>query len=349
MVDAAENKAAAIRKLSDIDKIIRGQVDAAASLSDGEKEVIRKFRKHAAQHLNSLTPIDIRLLLPYKTAEALSTVSSLGMRLTTPEFTQYIASKLAGHYVPMSEALRRSVAVKQAAVFDILEKSPALLDEMLATGTLDEGPEHVVAALQDKLSHLATKRAGFGEYVYRRFVPEGMFRSPEASTLDVLHHTDPYTGQVHATTRGAALAARDAETRSDMRKLIGGGAALAAAYKLLTLHPTLARHKVPLAAATGALGYKLLRPGQHASVFTDEGYEVPARSEFAFKGASERLSSAVISLLDDYNGLPDSAFSRYNNNSLSPRLTKHAHIDRLHGVELDFDAVAQEVGEMICG
>lgn len=352
VADDFDRKSAAIRKLSDIDKIIRGEPIASASnLEPAEQQVIRRFKDYVAPKLASAPALPMDELLKYRPAEVLSTVSSLGMKLSSAEFLTYMLSQLRGEPVKLASDLVDRVIATQPAVFRLLGESPALLDELMKTGVLDESNDLVNSELHDKLASYATKRAQFGELLYRRLVPEGVgMRDYEAPRTDMLSYTDPRSGQHYETTRGAAIDARDAQTRADMRKMLGGGALLLGGYKLLSMHPALRNWKLPLALGTGALGYHLLRPGHHAQYGTDQGFNVPQMTEFApyTKTSSENLTSIVVSLIEDYARLNEKRAAYYVTDGEVQRLMQAAPSDNVRGVELDLDSAATAVGRMLC-
>lgn len=351
VADDVERKSAAIRKLSDIDKIVRGEpVAAASNLGPDEQKVIRRFKDYAQPRLASAPPLPIEELLRHNPKAALSTLSSLGVSLNTPEFLQWIVSLLSGGPVSLPEHIGRKTAAALPCVFDLLERAPALLDHTLKIGILDEDPAFVNAALQAKLAPLAIKRANVGEMVYRRLVPEGVgLRPDEAPRTDMLSYTDPGTGQTMQTNRGAAVDAQDALTRSNVRKAIGGGALLLGGYKLLSMHPALRPYKIPLALGAGMLGYHALRPSQHPRYMTNEGISVPSITEFAPKTATENVAGAVVDLIDEYKraGLETTAgFKHAFDASVLVKLGVYE--DNIRGVGLDFETVAQALGEVIC-
>lgn len=352
VADDYDRKSAAIRKLSDIDKIVRGEPIASANLAPDEQSVIRRFKDYVGPRLAAAPALPMEDLLQHRTAEVLSTLSSMGMKLSSAEFLTFMVSQLAGQPVKLASDLVDRVIAHQATVFNLLSESPALLDEVLKTGVLDESAEHVNSSLRDKLAGYTTKRAQTGELLYRRLVPEGIgMRGYEAPRTDLLSYTDPSSGQQYETTRGAAIDARDAQTRADVRKMVGGGALLLGGYKLLSMHPALRNWKLPLALGTGALGYHMLRPQQRPQYPTDQGFAVPQMTEFAqhTKGASEEnIAGVVVSLVEDYARLRGKTASYYGSDGAVQQLVLHAPTDNVRGVELDLDSAALAVGRVIC-
>jgi hypothetical protein len=349
-VDEMERKSAAIRKLCDIDKVVRGEPIASAStLAPDEQTVIRRFRDYAGPRLHAPAELPIAELLARKPAEVLSTLSSAGIILTTPEFLRYMVSQLAGRPVAFDDAMLRRATALQPQVFSLLAESPGLLDELLSTGILDEHPANVDGNLHERLAPFTEKRSAVGEMLYRRLVPEGIgLRSDEAPRTDVLNFRDPSTGHAYQTTRGAAIDAQDAVTRADINKLVGGAALLGGAYKALTAFPSLREHKLPLGIGAGLAGWKLLRPGMESSLRTEQGLEMPDITEWSQqpKQASESLPAIVVSLIDDYQTLTGGA-PPTSKIALDQRVMRGAYVDSLKGTRLDLDAVSEAIGATI--
>lgn len=296
--EAAEAKAGAARKLSEIDKVIRGEPLATSVLSPDEQSFICRFRDHAQPKLAGSPDVPLALLLRWPTRDVLAAVEDVGVVLKDAEFIPYVAGRLAGGDLRLSPALIERVASLAASALDLFADSPALFDEVVKSGGLDR-TEKAPDALLTALASFRVKRAYAGELLYRRLVPEGMgIRRDEAPRTDLLHVTDPTTGRVLTTTRGAAVDAQDEVTRAHIRKALGGSALLLGGYKMLTAFPSMRRLRLPLAAGAGYLGYRTLgsRPG--GEVRTDEGFSVPDSTEFAPKTA------AIVHLIEAAAGRP---------------------------------------------
>ena len=347
-VDDIERKSAALAKLSDIDKVIRGEPIASASnLEPHEAMLVRRFRDHVQPRLAEPPALPMAELIARRPAEVLSTLSSMGIILTTPEFLRYIVSQLAGHSVPIDEETITRATALQPTVFSLLAQSPALLDRILSSGILDESPAHIDDDLRQRLAPFTEKRSSASELLYRRLVPEGIgLRRDEAPRTDVLSYTDPSTGNAYSTTRGAGVDAADAVTRADLKRMLGGGALLAGAYKALTAFPSLRPFKIPLGLAAGAAGVKLLRPGAGRTLPASQGLDVPEITEWSTqpKQAADNLSAIVVSLLDDYRRVSSEKLARAD---LAERIKEGGTIDHLMGLRLDLDTVAESLGALI--
>jgi hypothetical protein len=289
--DILAAKAAAATKLSDIDKIIRGEPVATSTLSPDEKSLIIKFRDHVGGKLASS---DVRFgnCVPYPLGEVLSAAAMHGVILKDAEFIPLAASKLAGKHVVLTDGVVAKTAAAARYAVELFADDPALLDEILDSRVLES--EKVASYLIDLFSGIREKRAYVGDYLYRRLVPEGVGMRPDAApTTDILH-AGPYQ-----TTRGAAIDAQDAVTRAHVGKVLGGSAMLLGGYKALTAFPALRKFKLPIAAGMGYAGYKALAPRPGGTIQTDEGYNVPDITEMVGRTASvESIASLVENAAD---------------------------------------------------
>lgn len=336
--DSAASKAAAIRKLSDIDKVVRGEPVASSSLSGDEQHLVRRFRDYAGPRLASTPEIPLSAFEGHPLAEALASLASVNVHLTGPEFVRLVLSRLTG--TPPSEEHVRKTAAALPTVLALYERSPALLDTTLESGMFGEKASSVLCA---KLASWSTKKANVGDLLYRRLIPEGTgMRPDEAPMTDVLHHQDPSTGRVVQTTRGAAMDANDSVTRSNMRKMLGGAALLLGGYKLMGAFPSLRPWRAPLA---GLSAYAMTRDRPTQSFQTTEGFNVPGITEFGprEKMSEDALSSAVVTLLEDAGKV---AFSTANI-ALVDEMERQGHVDAARGVVMDMDDVADRLGGFI--
>lgn len=348
-VDLLTLKSSALRKVSDIDKVVRGEPIATASnVGPGDANLIRRFRDYAAPNLGNAPALPVEELLKHNPAEVLSTLSAMGIVLTTPEFMRYMVSRMAGQPVHLDDRMIENATALQPQVFDLLAKSPALLDQVLGTGILDESPEKISSALARRLEIFTQKRAGTGEMLYRRMVPEGMgLRDYEAPRTDMLHYDDPSSGQAYTTTRGAAIDARDSQSNADLAKMLGGSALLLGGYKALTAMPSLRPYKLPLGVAAGAAGLKWLRPGSH-NMPTREGLDIPNITELSQqKQASENVTALVVNLLEEYARLGYDKLASAARFSVEEYVKHGSFNDGVYGLSYDFDLVAEALGIVI--
>lgn len=346
ILDGLDRKSAAIRKLSDIDKLIRGEPIASSSnLAPQQQTVIKNFRDYAAPCAGKSPALPMDELHKHSAVTVLSTLSSMGILLKDAEFIEFIASKMAGHRLHLPAETLNKTAALLPSVLELFDASPALCDDVLNSGVLDEYTNKVSADLVSKLEGYRTKRAYAGELLYRRLVPEGIGVRPNAApTTDTLSFTDPRTGDTQQTTRGAAIDAQDATTRAHMRKILGGSAALLGGYKLLSMAPGLRHAKLPLAAGTALLGHHLLKDRHGSPIHTNEGLDVPGMTEFAPKTGAENLPGLVMHLLEGVRTppAPGAAGAVY-------RLKAAGATYGVRGLELDLELVAATLGELVTG
>lgn len=295
LVDALNQKAAAARKLADIDKVVRGY--PAAVLSSPEAPLVQQYRNTAlpslVDHTSSLSRGDLKELAPYRLADTLAALSRAGIILTTPEFVQLFIEKAAPGVVVPPHVLENLTAL-QSEMFELLSQRPSLLNEL--EGTLEtEEPQHQ-EALQMTIEPMLEKRSTMSNYLYERMTPAYLQRGRQP-TSDLLEVVDPTSGRLYQTTRGAA---KDAQNELDKNKLLrlGGGAGmLAAAYKVLKSLPGRAKLLgLPMGATGGYLAHSAFK--KDPTYATTGGEQVPYLTEFVEKQGS--LMSAVNTLGLDY-------------------------------------------------
>ncbi len=346
MLDNIDRKSAAIRKLSDIDKLIRGEpVASSSNLAPQEQTLIKNFKDYAAPRVSSSPDLPMDELHKHSAAVVLSTLASMGIMMKDAEFIEFIGSKLTGRRLHLSKETVDKTAALLPSVYALFDASPALCDAVLDSGVLDESVDKISTDLTTKLEAYRTKRAYAGELLYRRMVPEGIGLRPNAApTTDVMSWTDPRTGETQQTTRGAAIDAQDATTRAHVGKVLGGSAALLGGYKLLSMAPGLRRMKLPLAAGTALLGHHLLKDRYGASIHTNEGFDVPGMTEFAPKSASDNLPGLVVQLLESTRTKAASGAA-----AAVQWIKTSGTTDDVRGLELDLELVATTLGKLVTG
>ncbi len=334
-----EDKSAAIRKISDIDKVVRGEnIGSSSHVDDADQNIIRKFRQYVAPRMDTNMPMSIiDKLSAYSPGVVLASLDKLGMELTTREFVRYMATKLAN--VQLDDVSLNQAVALQPHIYNVFSESPSLLDKIAATGVLTPTtPEQV---LVDLLRPYAEKRAGILEQAYRKTIPDNIgIRPEEAPTTDVLTYTDPATGRTYKTSRGAALQAQDYDTRMHFMKQLGGAGLLGGAYMLGRRNPL-------LALGAGALGaHSILSPAPHGTLQTNEGPLISDRSEFA--PTQQRVASLTLSLIRDVDSIPKETYSKFAAvESLVPYVKEGSSEDIVTGLDLDLDTVAITVGRLI--
>lgn len=227
-------KMADLDKMSLISKIISGQVGASKD-DEGEVKVLKDFSdavaKPAVQTMPPLDDATIRSLVEHHPAEVLSTLASMGIFFTTPEFIKYFVWKMAPEANIPDRALDRAVAA-QADLFKSLSNNPELLEEIEDMGFLNVSPEYIRPEIGAKMGSWLEKRSQFGDYLYRHYVPYILKGYPTRGNLDLVEARDPNTGRTYQTTRGVANYTEDRLVESRAKNLLGGGALLGGAMGL---------------------------------------------------------------------------------------------------------------------
>jgi hypothetical protein len=299
-MDAVDEKRAAIQKVSDIDKTLRGiPVDHKTSpLTEAEALNIQRYRDHVMPHVVGAMPeldnTTIKSLSQHPIKDVLSTLTAAGVILTTPEFVKLMVEKLApGTQVP-EQALDAIVAM-QGQIFDLYAKHPQMLDQVMHTGVFEINGKNVKPEIGGIAEQYLEKRSTISDYLARAIVPAAI-RTEEPHWTDTLHVRDSGTGDLYTTTRGAAVKAHDAIAKKQLMKTLGGAALLAGAYKLLA--PGLPGILRPVAAGTAALiGAKHLKPDYGPHYMSEEGVPVSTLTEMVPEKNSSELSAVALPVL----------------------------------------------------
>jgi len=298
-LDTVEEKRAAIQKVSDIDKVVRGiPLDHKVSpISEAEERNIQRYHqaiRPALQRMPQMDSTTLNALAEHPVAEVLSTLSAAGVILTTPEFVKLLLAKLAPG-ASVDEGVLDALVAMQGQVFDLFAKHPQLLDQVMQTHLFDINAKNVKPEIAGKAEKYLEKRSTFGDYLQRALLPP-VLRPEEAPFTDTFHVRDPSTGQSYTTTRGAAIAAHDEIARRQLAKTLGGAALLAGGYKILA--PGIPGALRPVAAGTAALlGSQTLNPDWGPQYGTEEGVNIPATTELSMTRTANELTRAALPVL----------------------------------------------------
>lgn len=298
-LDRVDEKKAALQKLSDIDKVVRGvSVDHKMSpLSESEATSVRQYHQLIRPALQGMPVMDdgtLSSLSQHPLAQVLSTLSAAGVILTTPEFVKLLLARLAPQTHISDDALDAIVAM-QGNVFDFFAQHPQLLDQLSESDLFSIKQDNVRPEIAEKAERYLEKRSTIADYLSRALIPRD-FRDEEPRWTDTLHVSDPATGQLYRTTRGAAREAHDAIARKQLAKVVGGTALLGGAYKLLA--PNIPSVMRPLALGTmGVLGYQHLRPDMGPQYRTEEGVNIPTITELKAVKQSNELHAVGMPIL----------------------------------------------------
>ncbi len=350
-IEDMSRKIANLRKMSIINKVLKGGA-VAAKEDDGETHVLQDFgeriAKPVAASMQPLSDTTIQELLRYHPAEVLSTLSSMGILLTTPEFIKYFVWKLAPEVQIPEGALDRAVACQQG-VFKLLANNPQLMDAITDTGFIETSEERINDDLAQKAAALLEKRSQAKEYLYRHLVPD-IFKEDTRNlgNWDVINVRDPQTGRMYRTTRLAARQTSDEAGKRQLQNLMGGGAMLAGAAGLAML---------PMAGlAGGALGYmgaKRFAKGYHGypSTRAETGERILGRPTEQW-GDRSFPGTELVEKRSAYSGAQDThAMIRVAMDLAHCPGARNVHLDTewFETAEgLTFEDATTKLGEIIC-
>lgn len=297
-IDTMEQQKLAARKLAVIDKIVQGvPVDAKSSgLSDAECSCLQQMRPmaiEAGKNTPDFPEEVLQGLAQHPLSKVFSSLTASGMmQLSTPEVTKIIIFKSAPKMRVSDRILDNSV-VAQQGIFQLFSQFPQILEMLGRGGTLDMCPSNVHPGILRQVKPFVEKRAGIGEYLHRRMVPETWREETPYTTR--LSLTDPATGQRYGTTRGAAIRAHDEIAKRNLYKVLGGGALLGGAYKLIGSglgRYGMGKFKPLVALGLGSLGASQWpKMGPHYR--TDQGVPVPTMTEMAKISAAGAVGYAL--------------------------------------------------------
>lgn len=304
IVEQYEQKIADAKKLGDIRKQLLGQVTAYKRNNN-----LAKYRPTALANAKNRKPAetrDIAKLSGYPLSTLASTFAAKNAALSSSDISRLFL-KRAGIDAP-DWLVDRVVAI-QPVVEAVFARDPSLREKV--STLLDVSDKHVDPGLFPLVDAWVEKYAGLSDFVEQAAygpiegIPSGdvgpgaLYRASDPPRTDVLTMTDPMTGHMYQTTRGAA---QKAHHRNIKHKLFGA-ALLTAAYGGAlhhglkhTLHPRISS-KVPwysILPVAGYGAYKTIGLGEQIGratglrnpvYITDQGIAVPGNTEFAKVGA----------------------------------------------------------------
>lgn len=275
---AFEEKRAAIKKMSDIDKTIRGvSVDAKSSVTPGEQRFLSKYRDSVAlpagRRIPTFSRTTIIRMSSHPVPDVLASLRAAGVHPTTAELMQLVLSKSAPGLAPSEDSLDRATFLKPF-ILDLFGQHPDLLDSVAETGVY--GPGKVDPEIVGRAAQYIEKRSSMLTHLQKDVLPYPLRQDPPR--MQLLHATDPDTGQSYTTTRGAAQDAESTINSEQVAKMLGGAAMIAAAHSLLSGAVPEQLRPIATLSAIG-LGAHTLKPDYGPYILTDEGVQVPARTE----------------------------------------------------------------------
>jgi len=266
-VTELQGKMSAARKISVMNKVIDGNTVARKG-EDGELNITPEYAEQVSfPSASTLDPLDdsvIRELVRHRPAEVFSTLASMGIFLTTPEFLKFFVWKYAPEANIPWQTIDRAIAL-QGTIFDVLAHNPELVESIQNTSFLDMDPSNISPLLTEKLEPLLEKRSLFDPYMRNRLIDHTLQKTafwgkrerpgPGQGYWDTLEVNVPASGQKYKTTRGAMLQAKE-ETPSNvemaLHNIFGSGALLSGAYRSMGGSPvSKARERAYYAKAYG--------------------------------------------------------------------------------------------------
>jgi hypothetical protein len=298
-VENLSEKRAILRKMSDIDKIIEGDVvnpSDTPSMPPEEQVATRNLTNALRPALCDTPTLSMqatRTVAHHSLPEFSNSFFQMGMMPTAVELFRFCCAQAGRQSDPHVE---HQLSQTQGKVASILSNTPQIFDQLADMGLLKIGSEYARYDIMDALEPMQEKRALWREYMARKYVPESIgtplaeFGGWDADdayytpTWQSLHWQDPKSGKTYETTRRAAERADVSNKKKELAELAGVAGGLGVAYKVLT-------HRMPRAAAPLLLGsggaMKMMSDSQKMpTVKTREGVDVPMNVEFVEKRSS---------------------------------------------------------------
>lgn len=308
IVKDAEIKRSALDKLSIIDKIVRGDVEAVQTdhgndpSVPGFRQLHQKMKPSISSRFEPLPEPTLQACASKPFPAIFSSLASMGIHPTVIEIYRIICHKVGDAPDPQ---VMGALPAMQSAMLGAFGDCPGIFDEFLDQTVSRVGPEHVDPSIVHSAQPESEKRALYKDYLFRNYVPESMGMLAPAAGVDpenvyyrpaqeTLNLVDPVTQQAAQTTRNVAE-----KTDWENKKRQGMEAGILAAgtglgYKLLSMlgkrggrYGNIAElAKYPLAAGGG---YAAFHAGTKdvPTVRSAEGYDVPYNAPMV-KGGSSR-------------------------------------------------------------
>lgn len=216
MVEQYEQKIADAKKLGDIRKQLLGQV--AASRRDKVIEQYKSTARANAKSRKSADDKDIAKLSAYPLSVLASTFAAKNAALSSSDVAR-IMLKQAGFNSP--DWLVDRVVALQPALEGVFARDPSIPEKL--AHLVEFSNAHVMPELFPVVDAWEEKYAGLSDYASSvAYQPSGynlpvgpgaLYRASEPGRSDVLTMTDPHSGHMYQTTRGAAQAQENENTK----------------------------------------------------------------------------------------------------------------------------------------
>lgn len=312
--DLAE-KRAILQKVSDIDKIITGEMVDPTKDSVTMSQDEYNHTRHLLRAMNGWlcgTPTishgQMTSVSHLSAPDMFSSFNALGMAPTTVEIFRFMTAQ---NGLPSDSEVEKRLAMSQGKVASVMAEMPHLYRRLEDAGLFKISAEHVRPEMLKLAAPMREKRALYKDYLARNYIPESVgpvvdrtgimnilpgedmsaTQAYYTPTHQVLDWRDPKSGRTYQTTRRAAERADWENRKKELVELAGLSAVLGGGYKVLSSkYPWLAAP-----AALGALGggYTLMKNQQTDSLDTEQGIKVPVNTEFIEKRSSVPLEVVV--------------------------------------------------------
>ncbi len=291
-VDDLKEKAAAIGKSADIEKVLDGKVEEAKShLTDADIKLLSKYKNTVLPSAKNTKPLKInaiRIIAQYSPGDAIDTTDSIGMPLGLGELLQYFMSRMEPEH-EHSDKITKSASAHVPVILKLLADHPRFCDSLIKESSLFDGGFN--EKLANQLAPYAQDRLTTGDYLARRLLPANMYEGePLTNTYS---WTDPNTGHQYATNQYAIQQMHDTLSTTGYKNkllksapLLGMSALLGVAAMGLGRKGFAHRGKAVAAglgsAAAGMYGgYQLAKPATlpGPSIMTDQGKPISGWTE----------------------------------------------------------------------
>jgi hypothetical protein len=281
-LDEMEERKLAAHKLAVIDKVVQGiPVDAKSENIDPmhlrNACAMQPTAMSMSQGLPELPDSILRQLASScSLPDIFTSTLAMGMPLCTREVVKITIYRQIPNAPNMDGVADAAVSARQP-LMDLFQEHPQTLDAYEKDLDIDQC--HLDPKVAEIIGTGMEKRSGIYEYLKRKYIP-GRYRD-EASQMTPFTITDPVSGQRYGTNRRAAIQAHDEIAKKNLRKVVGGAAALGGAYGLISsgLRSKGLSKLNPLVAGTlGAVGW-MNRPSMGAHYMTDQGIPIPVLTE----------------------------------------------------------------------
>ena len=220
--------AKALQKSADMEKQVAGVGTDTVNASDPEamEDLHTKWLKTVAPRTlagyKKLSSEDVTALARHSLPEVLSTLSSMGIILTTPEFLDLIFESLTGAKAP--KGLAASLIACQGSLFERLASKPEFAASVIKSGA-------VAVPDSNQVSPEVARRVA--KYQPSRSLQEHWVTKRAFSTAGSSSYTDPQTGARYVTTPEEIARSKTVSRAGEGASLVGAAALGLITYKAL--------------------------------------------------------------------------------------------------------------------